>query len=280
MDLKRVGIFSNPKKDINFDGAKHVANCLRSQGAQVFFDASGMPDGETDMIDYAAIDCLIVLGGDGTILRAAAFASAYCVPMLGINLGRMGFMAEVELCNIEKAIQTILDDDYYIEKRIMLYCRVVNGNKIVFQADVLNDAAVIKRYMARLINVELVINGAIADKVPCDGMLISTPTGSTGYSLSAGGPIISPQVECILATPICPHALHSRAIIASAEDELTLRPTSPDGMVLTTDGVLQRDIEDGEVVKIRRSEHYARFIRFHENYFYPLLRTKFINWDR
>ena len=280
MDIKRAGIFSNQKKDIGLNGATQVAACLRQRGIEVFFDPDGMPDGERDVIDCENIDCLFVLGGDGTLLKAATTASRYGVSMLGINLGRLGFLTEVELDCVEEAVDNILAGRCYVEKRLMLNCSVCRDDGVVFCIDALNDAAVLKKDLSRMINIELVINGAVADNVPCDGMLASTPTGSTGYSLSAGGPIVSPNLACILATPICPHSLHSRTLVASPEDELVIRPTSPTGMVLTTDGVMQRELENGEVVKIKKSAHLACFIRFNENYFYPLLRSKFINWDR
>ncbi|MDD5016476.1 MAG: NAD(+)/NADH kinase [Eubacteriales bacterium] len=280
MEIKRAGVFSNKKKDIGLKGAALVAQYLRERGIAVSFDADGMPDGEADVTDCARVDCLFVLGGDGTILKAATMASAYGVSMLGINLGRLGFLTEVELHCVEDAIDNILGDRYYLEKRLMLSCCVCDGDNTVYRVDALNDAAVLKKDMSRMINIELIINGAAADNVPCDGMLASTPTGSTGYSLSAGGPIVSPKLECILATPICPHTLHSRTLVVSPDEELVIKPTSPRGMVLTTDGILQRELNNGEVVKIKRSEHLASFIRFNENYFYPLLRSKFINWDR
>lgn len=281
MDLKRVGIVSNPQKDIGFEGAKHVSKLLRDRGIEVFFDAGGLPEGEDSVIDYASIDCIFVLGGDGTILKAAADASIHCVSMLGINLGRLGFLTEVELTDIEEAIDGIINGDCYVEQRIMLHGSVETAKgETVCDVTALNDIAVVKKDMARMINIELIINGAVADKMPCDGMLVATPTGSTAYALSAGGPIVCPKLECLLATPICPHTLHSRTIIASPRDILTIKASAASGVILTTDGVVQKEIYSGEVVKIQRSKHIALFIRFKENYFYPLLRSKFKNWDR
>ncbi len=280
MKIVRAGILSNPKKDISYKGACRAAKLLRKRGAEVFFDESGLPEGEKDIIDYSQIDCLFVLGGDGTILNASVEASRFGVCMLGINLGRLGFLTEIELRDIDKAINDIFENKYYIEKRTMLNCSVCDSDKEIFSAEALNDVAVTKKDMARMINIELIINGKTADKVPCDGMLVSTPTGSTGYSLSAGGPIVCPRLECMIATPICPHSLHSRAIVVSSDDALIIKPASPNGMVLTTDGILQREILSSQIVKIKKSQHVAHFIRFKKNYFYPLLRSKFLNWDR
>ena len=280
MKIKKAGIISNRFKDKDMKGAAHVAECLRRRGIAVCFDADGMPTGEQDVIDYTDIDCLFVLGGDGTLLAAAEKASRAGVCMLGINLGRLGFLTEVELCDIDSAISSIIDGDFSIEKRIMLHCSVIRNGETVFSANALNEAAVLKKNVSRMISIEIEINGAVADNVSCDGMLVATPTGSTGYSLSAGGPIISPHLDCMLVTPVCPHSLHSRSLVVSSDDEIIMIPASPHGIVLATDGDIQRDIQNGEVIKVRRSRHVACFVRFHDDYFYPLLRSKFINWDR
>mgnify|MGYP000368561701 CR=1 FL=1 len=277
--MKNVGIYANPCKDANLEGTKLVAQRLRACGIRVSFDEGALPDGE-DIIDYANIDCLFVLGGDGTLLKAALTSSMFGVRILGINLGRLGFLTEVELGDIDEAIRRISADECYVEERIMLHGSVYDGDDKQFEVEALNDVAVLKKDVSRMISLELSIGGALADRVACDGMLVSTPTGSTSYSLSAGGPILSPKLKCLLATPICPHSLHSRTLVVSEDDEIIIRPTAPGGIVLTTDGVQLREIDNGEMVRIKRSRHVARFIRFHENYFYPLLRSKFLNWDR
>ncbi|MGI5849120.1 MAG: NAD(+)/NADH kinase [Christensenellales bacterium] len=280
MEIKRVGIVSNQIKDKGLKGARQVAENLRRHGIEVVFDKDGMPAREADAIDYTQIDCLFVLGGDGTLLKAALQASLFGVSVLGINLGRLGFLTETELHNIEKAIEDIFAGRFYLEHRIMLDCTVWSRKKQVFQVNALNDIAVLKKDIARTINIKLSINGAIASSVDCDGMLISTPTGSTGYSLSAGGPIVDPKLECLLATPVCPHSLNSKTLVICADDEIIIMPTSPNGAVLTSDGMTQTEINNSEAVHIKKSKHLACFIRFHENYFYPLLRSKFLNWNR
>ena len=281
MTLHRVGIIANPKKDIGFKGAVSVSKMLRERGIDVCFDPSGMPEGETKKIDYSKIDCLIVLGGDGTILKAATESSEYGVCILGINLGRLGFLSEVELDEIEGALERVQKDEYYVEERLMLYGSVKDEKgERVCTVTALNDIALVKEDMARMINIELIINGALADRMPCDGMLIATPTGSTAYSLSAGGPIVCPKLKCMLATPLNAHTLHSKTIVASSEDNITLIPLADSGALLTSDGVVARRMQKGEVVDIKKSKYLAHFIRFKEGYFYPLLRSKFLNWDK
>lgn len=280
MDLKSVGIYANPQKDTKLKGACMVSELLRERGIFVSFDEEGMPPGEKEIIDYKSIDCLFVLGGDGTLLKAALKTSEAGVCMLGFNLGRLGFLTEAELSDADSAIDALLKGRYFIEKRMMLGCAVRESDRDIHFAKALNEIAVLKKDMSRMISVELFIDGTLADKVACDGMLVSTPTGSTGYSLSAGGPILSPQLRCMLATPICAHSLHSRALVVAEEHEIIVRPTAPDGMVLTTDGVQRTGIISGQEIIIKKSAQVARFVRFREDYFYPLLRSKFLNWDR
>jgi len=280
MNVRRAGIFSNKTKDTNYEGALRLAAMLRGRGVAVYFDADCLPYGESDIIDYAAIDCLFVLGGDGTLLRATAKTCVDGVPMLGINMGHLGFLTEVELSGIEKALDDLLAGRYYMEERLMLRCAVHDGGgNTMVTADALNDVAVMKRDISRTVHIELYINGALADNVSCDGMLVSTPTGSTAYSLSAGGPIVSPCLTCMLATPVSPHTLHSRTLVVSADDTITIKPDSVGTVILSCDGVVMRRLRRGETVHVGRSEYIARFIRFHEGYFYPLLRSKFLSWD-
>ena len=279
MNVRRAGIFSNKTKDMNYEGALCLAELLRGLGVSVTFDMDCLPHGESDIIDYTAIDCLFVLGGDGTLLHAAARACPHGVPMLGINLGHLGFLTEVELNGITKAVDDLLAGRGYVEKRLMLRCSVERDGKTVLTAHALNDAAVMKRDISRTVHIELYINGALADNVACDGMLVSTPTGSTAYSLSAGGPIVSPCLECMLATPVSPHTLHSRTLVVSPDDTIVIKTDSDEGVILSCDGMAQRQLRRDETVTVSRSEYIARFIRFHEGYFYPLLRSKFLSED-
>lgn len=278
MEIKKAGIYSNRIKDIGLNGAILVAQNLRMRGIEVSFERDGMPEGENEAINYGDIDCLLVLGGDGTLLKAAHKASLTGVSMLGINMGNLGFLTEIELKDLDKAVTDMLDGNYIIEKRLMLDCGVYNGDKELCRVEALNDIAVVKKDIARTIFIKIAVNGAIIDKYNCDGMLVSTPTGSTGYSLSAGGPIISPEIECLLATPICAHSLYSRPAVVPAEDEITIEPFSHCGTVLASDGSVYRDINNGDIVKISKSKRHASFIRFQKNYFYPLLRSKFKDW--
>lgn len=279
MSIRNAGIYSNKTRDTNYEGALKLTALLRSRGLGVYFDADCLPYGESDIIDYTKIDCLFVLGGDGTLLRAVSKACRHGVPMLGINLGRLGFLTEIELSGMEQMLEDLLTGQYYKEERFMLHCTVMLDGKVVTMAEALNDAVVMKRDVSRTIHIELSVNGALADSVSCDGMIISTPTGSTAYSLSAGGPIVSPCLECMLATPVSPHTLHSRTLVVSADDTIVIKPESDAGVLLSCDGMLQRSLKHGETVHVSRSEYIARFIRFRDGYFYPLLRSKFLSWD-
>ncbi len=279
MDLKRAGIISNPNKDHDLNAAKLAAVSLRSRGVSVAFDPDAIPDGEKDIINYNSVQCLFVLGGDGTLLKAACCASRYDVPMLGINLGRLGFLTEIELAELDAAIDRIIKGDFILEKRLMLECTITEDDKETFKINALNEIAVLKKEIARTINVEICVNGSVADDVQCDGMLVSTPTGSTAYSLSAGGPVITPKLDCMLVTPVCPHSLHSRALIVAADDEIQVKPLGGCA-ALISDGVSQRDVAYGQAVSIKKSKYKASFIRFKDDYFFSLLKSKFLIWDK
>jgi len=278
MDLRKAGIISNRNKDLGFEGAKAVAKALRDRGITVGFDKSSIPEGESLVADYADIDCLFVLGGDGTLLKAAHLTCSRGIPMLGVNLGRLGFLSEIEIGAIGKAADDILNGNFHTDKRLMLSCDVLKKSGAVLNVRALNDVAVLKKDIARTIFVKLSVNGVLADKYNCDGIIVSTPTGSTGYSLSAGGPVIDPALECMIATPVCPHSLHSRTIAVPAEYEIGIEPQSESGMALVADGSASADLCDGDLVNIRKSDDYAYFIRFGDKKYYPLLRSKFKDW--
>ncbi len=275
MKFKNIGIYANPQKDKEFKNALSIARQLRERNLSVYFDKNSLPAGESDIIDYGALDCLFVLGGDGTILKAAQKASRFGIIMLGFNLGRLGFLTETETNKAQHAIELLLAGDFFVERRTMLECCIMENDEQIFCVQALNDASILKKDPARMISIRLIIEGAIADDVACDGILVATPTGSTGYSLSAGGPILSPKLNCLLATPICAHSLHSRSLVVAQDDEIKIVPSAVEGMVLATDGIKRKDIKTGQSILIKKSQNSADFVRFSKDYFYPLLRKKF-----
>ena len=269
----RFGVLYNSRKDPEGTCAEGVKKLIAGKGQDVVFTA--------DIYDHAgctdcACDFLYVMGGDGTILSAARSFSDKSIPIVGVNMGRLGYLSEIDVNDIEYSIDCLLSGRYSIDERIMLSCSS-DGENAEFLA--LNDFVVSHAKVSRIVDIEISINGHAIDHYLCDGMIVSTPTGSTAYSLSSGGPVISPDTPCLLITPICPHTLSSKSIIISDGDEVGLRLLSDiNTAVVSGDGIECFGISHGMSCTVRRSEKTARFIRFRERNFFDILKIK-LNTD-
>ncbi len=264
--------------------AKKLAAWLETRGKKVFIDsgtaaALGIPGRESTDIP-ALVEMLIVLGGDGTLLSAARFvADAHAdVPIFGVNLGSLGFMAELSLeelyDNLEKAIAGRLAT----EDRIMLTASVIRDNRRVSQYRVLNDAVINKGALARMMELKIQVNDKHLITSKADGLIVSTPTGSTAYSLSAGGPIIHPTIHCFVLTPICPHTLSNRPIALPDSVTVTVCLTSQsEDVSLTLDGQIGYSLKQHDIVEIRKSRYKMRLIKHPTKSYYEILRTK-LRW--
>lgn len=215
-------------------------------------------------------DLYVVLGGDGTIMRISHIASKYSIPILGINLGRVGYMAELEINEFE-LISRYFNGDYRIEERMMLDARIGNESFLALNDVVLSGAAV-----SKMISFDLYNNGDHVRKYNADGVIIATPTGSTAYSLSAGGPIIDPRLDCILSTPVCPHSLTAKPMIFSAGDCLEIKNSTERDIpvYVTVDGANRRELMSGESIKVFKSRISTKFIRIKKEGFYRTLANK------
>ena len=223
----------------------------------------------------AQTDVLVVLGGDGSLLAAARLAAPLGVPILGVNLGHLGFLSEVEEDNVFQAIETVAAGSFRIEQRMMLDACVQRGGRQVGSYTGLNDAVINKSGFSRMITLDIMVGSEYVQTVPADGVIVSTPTGSTAYSLSAGGPIVNPLFECLIITPICPHTLYSRSqIIAGDEEVRVVLSSSGRDTVLTVDGQVGHSLRAGDEVRVRKSVHTARFVRLRDHSFYKILREK------
>ncbi|MHB8158672.1 MAG: NAD(+)/NADH kinase, partial [Desulfocucumaceae bacterium] len=183
-----------------------------------------------DMLN--SIECLLVFGGDGTILNGARLVASSGVPLLGINLGHLGFLSEIDIPEILEGLESVLKEDYYIEERIMIEAAVFREGIEIERSSGLNDAVITKGAFARLIFLETRVNGEHVTTYPTDGLIVATPTGSTAYSLSAGGPVVTPELDLMLITPICPHALWARPIVISADCRVEVELLSEKGEVM------------------------------------------------
>ena len=235
--------------------------------------------GETDPCDERtyAMEAIVAVGGDGTLLRATQTAIAHDVPILGINVGHIGFLVETELEHLTEACRRLKADDFSIETRMML--DVIRQDGTVNTA--LNDVVISRGGYARLIAVKACVGEELIGRYIADGLIVSTPTGSTGYSLSAGGPIVCPEVECILLSPICPHSLQHRPVVANAMQTVTIAlDCAPEQTAqLDVDGRMAGILSGNETVSICRSQTVTKLIRFGSHSFFHRIRDKLTEWS-
>ncbi len=223
-------------------------------------------------------EVVLVLGGDGTILYAVGCMRKHIRPILGINLGTLGFLAECAPESLDEAIGRLADGDYQLEPRMLLHARL-DGDDTVYTA--LNDVVVTRGSFTRVLETDTIIDGALAARYAGDGTIISSPTGSTAYSLSAGGPIVAPGLDCFILSPICPHSLSNRPMVVSAHArvKLVFQPRGDDGgMLLSVDGAQCRILHEQATLHIRRSDRTLPFVRFTQDRFFQLLRSKLSKW--
>lgn len=213
-------------------------------------------------------DAVIAIGGDGTILRSASHAAVFGKPVLGLNLGRLGFMAGLEFSELD-LISRLFTHEYKIQERMMLDIRVNRNGKCEYRNIALNDAVIARGTTSHIVDLQVRHNNDACLEYRADGLIFCTPTGSTAYSFSAGGPVVDPSVKSIILTPVCPHSMLDRSIIFSSDSYLEIEPkvTRENEVLLTLDGDSMRKIESGSVIEIKRSNMDAKFIIIKQNSF-------------
>ena len=258
-----------------------IAEQLTSEGCTVLIEENnaallGLPDyGVPNSRLYEQAECMIVFGGDGTLLGTARKVASTGTPIIGINLGHMGFLTEIDIPETLPALKKLLDGEYDIEERMMLQAHVYRQDKLVEQMVGLNDAVIAKGAIARLILLETHVNDEYVNTYPTDGLIIASPTGSTAYSLSAGGPLVTPDLDLMLLTPICPHALWARPLIISPQSVIKIIILSRQGEVmLTMDGQHSFSLCQYDQVIVSRSPQKARLIRLRGRSFFEVFRKK------
>lgn len=223
------------------------------------------------------MDIAIVLGGDGSILKASTQVCSFNIPILGINFGTLGYMAELESSDIQKVVD-VLDGSYHVEERMMLSAKIERADKsVVMLPPALNDIVLSNGPIARLLNFNVICNGVMIEKCRADGLIISTPTGSTAYSMSAGGPILAPGLNAFCLTPICPHSFGSRPVILNGNDNVVLsdiRVVKDNSVYLTLDGRLIEKVENGDKITVTRSLSKTSLVRLKDNSFLSVLNSK------
>lgn len=269
--MNTVAIVTNCEKDRDHAVTQRVIRALDG-------DCTILRDTDADTPEqlYQAADLVIVLGGDGTFLGVARRAAKYGVPLLGVNLGRLGFLAEIEADGIEACIARLLRGEYTIEERYMLSASVIREGKKVVSFCALNDAVVSGASYKRVVCVDLFVDGQFVDSYAADGMIAATPTGSTAYSLSAGGPIVDSTMEVTVMTPICPHTLSSRPLILPKERVATIAFNQDfgHGCLLTVDGQDGFPLSVGDQIELCAADCRAKLVKLSGMGFYELLRKK------
>lgn len=255
-----------------------VKGVLESLGAKVLLSPMGtsFPD-NLNQDFFKSCDVVVVLGGDGTIIHTAKYAALFGKPVLGINCGNLGFMAGLEIDELSR-LSALMDGRYTIEHRMMLNIKVTSADGKSDEFCALNEAVLSRGALSRMVEFEVTSEKEHILNYRADGIMVATPTGSTAYSLSAGGPIIDPAVRCLLLTPICAHSLHARSYIFSEDTEIYLRTVNTDmhEVYLTIDGEKSIKISPDDRICISRSDIFARLIIIEEKSFYKILNQKLI----
>ena len=281
----KIILSPNPYRDRGLKTAQAADRILKEAGVETCFCLPFEPDPHFELpknLIYSDIDSeitdadlLICFGGDGTLLHAAKLAYSYGLPIMGVNMGSVGFMAELEHSEL-KHLARLAKGDFKIEQRMMLDVSLIHERREIFFEHALNDAAITKGAVARVVEMSVSADGELISSLSGDGVLVSTPTGSTAYSLSAGGPVVEPTAENLIITPICAHVLQSKSYVLSKDRtvEIRLGRQARKTAYLSVDGGRAIRLSGGDVIRIRRSERGISLARLTERSFYQTLRSK------
>ncbi len=265
MLISQIAFVANPQKPEAVNACVDAMNIAQEKG----YGCKRFSMETLDCSCIADVELLVVIGGDGTILKAASCAAFYDIPILGVNLGRVGFLSEISPEQFGWALDELKNAKAYYDQRMTLDCWV---NGVAVAQNCLNDLLLYKRSFSGVAYIGMEINGIDAGSVFCDGLIVSTPTGATGYSISAGGPVIAPGLDVAIVTPVCPHSLYMRPIVAAADADLAFRMLSEGS--LYADGRFVAELEEHDSLRITRSSKSVRFVRVIEQNLYTLMRKK------
>jgi NAD+ kinase len=280
--MLKAGIIVNKEKDIKLEFTNQLLNSMSKRGietsvmSKILEKTSGDKSEIADEHLLGNCNILICLGGDGTFLKVARIAYKLNIPILGINLGSLGFLTEIDRNEIDSAVEKLVKGEYKIEDRMMLEASIIRQGQLIGQDSALNDIVISRGALSRILHVKTYINDIFVDTFPGDGLIISSPTGSTAYSLSAGGPIVEPDIDLILVTPICPHILYSRSFITAGSRMVKAfidEDYCHEAMV-TVDGQKGYEIRGGDIVEIKKSSHTVKLVRIESKNFFNILRSK------
>jgi NAD+ kinase len=277
-EILRVGIFYHPRKPESLDLAQAMADMLKSCGRTGWIASSWDQEAISDRV--SSLHLIVTLGGDGSILRAAREGSRYQVPILGVKMGRISFLGEVEPTHWEHPLLRVLEGDFWLERRMMLQSAVWrDGEPISNGHEALNDVVVSRGKLARLVRTAASVDGSLLATYSSDGVIVATATGSTGYAMAVGGPVLPPELSNILLIPIAPHLSLDRAVVLPQGVSVDLQVSTDHQAILTVDGQFLVELETGDLVRISASPYQAQFVRLQDRaYFYRTLMDR-LSWE-
>jgi NAD+ kinase len=274
----RIGVVTNPEKQEAASVAQYIANWAAETGIDLVICEQLDTCLNNPLLTTWSqnnLDCMLVLGGDGTFLSVARKLAPLGIPLLGVNLGHLGFLTGIELSGLQQGLDALAQQDIQLENRMMLEAEVSRGEAEPEIFHALNDMVITKGAFSRMIRLTVTVSGQYVDTFPADGVIVSSPTGSTAYCLSAGGPIVSPELEAMILTPICPHNLYSRPMVISPTEKVSISMiTQGVEAMLTVDGQQGVLLKHGDVVTVRKAPFYTRLIRLKSKTFFAVLRDK------
>lgn len=282
--MKRVGVVAKPDAGEAPEVLRRLITWLMGRGLVVVLDketAALVPDTAASAVRRndlpSQVDFLVVLGGDGTLLSVARAVGELGIPILGVNLGGLGFLTATTLDALTPALDALLGGRLVIENRMLLATRVQRGGKSVAEFLALNDVVIMKSAMSRIIDLTVAVEGQFAIGYRADGLIVATPTGSTAYSLSAGGPILFPTMDAVVLTPICSHTLTNRPIVLPGTLRIDVQLETNQDVMLTVDGQVGFGLSEGDTVQVEQAKARVRLVRLPDKHFFSVLRTK-LHW--
>lgn len=276
----RIALYPNPDRDHHFITTRRLIHLIHTHGGTAVLEPAMAPEIDEmlgmERASFTTCDLMISLGGDGTFISAAHHAIELRLPVTGVNLGSVGFLPEIDIGHLEEAVEIIMNKAFKIEERMILDVTCFNDEGTVFAKNrAINDVVLTRGGVSRIITAELQIDGISVEKIPGDGVIVASPTGSTAYTLSAGGPIVHPTLEMMLITPICPHTLHNRTYVSGPDTtvSLTLMPY-PKEATLSVDGWAHYAVRTDYTINVCKSTRSLRFARLWQDVFFETLPQK------
>ena len=282
--MNKFYLITNYEKDSNLDITNKIIEYIEGHGGSAGYQT--IFSKERSKVDESIIpadtECILVLGGDGTLIKAARELVHRNIPLIGVNFGYLGYLVEIEINDIEHTLDKLMNNKYQLERRMMIAADVNRNGYIIHKGVALNDISVSRNGKLKVLNFKVYVNGQFINKYSADGIIVSTPTGSTAYNLSAGGPIVEPCADIIVLTPICPHTLNSRSIVLSADSVIDIeilsdRTENDDFKNVNYDGSDICELMTNDIITIRKSDMYTNIAKISKLSFFDALQKKMSN---